>query len=230
MESIEQVKMRANQIRRKGKKLLAFTLITVASSAMATTTTAQTFAEWFKQKSTQKKYLLEQIAALQVYASYYRAGNNIARNGLGSVTGWLKSEYGLHSLHYDQLAYVNPVIKNNKQVSDIIQWQNDILSRMDKLTKTKDLTKEEQQYLGQVKAALLSDCNARITELQAVISDSKLKMSDEERLKHIGVIHVAMRSNYRFASAFSDQVKLYSVQRKKEGNNVAAEKRIYGIH
>lgn len=28
---------------------------------------AQSFSEWFKQKKTQKKYLLEQIAALQMY-------------------------------------------------------------------------------------------------------------------------------------------------------------------
>jgi hypothetical protein len=230
MESIDQVKMQANQIRRKSKKLLAFTFITVATSAMAANANAQTFAEWFKQKSTQKKYLLEQIAALKVYASYYRMGNNIAHNGLGSITGWLNSEYGLHSFHYNQLQQVNPVVKNNKQVSDIVKWQNDILSRVNKLDKTKDLTADERHFIGQVKTALLTDCNARITELQTVISESKLKMTDEERLKHIGAIHGAMRSNYLFASTFADQVKLYAVQRKKESNSVAAEKKIYGIH
>lgn len=225
MESIDHAKMQANQIRRKSKKLLAFSLITVATSAMAANVNAQTFAEWFKQKSTQKKYLLEQIAALKVYASYYRIGNNIAHNGLGSITGWLKSEYGLHTFHYNQLQQVNPVVKNNKQVSDIIQWQNDILSRMNKLDKTKDLTTDERHYIGQVKTALLTDCNARITELQTVISESKLKMTDEERLKHIGVIHGAMRSNYRFASTFADQVKVYAVQRKKKVTTLQWKKR-----
>ena len=87
MESINQIKTRADEIRRKSKKLLAFTVMTVAASALATTVRAQTFAEWFQQKSTQKKYLLQQIAALQVYAAYYKAGNNIAHNGLGSITG-----------------------------------------------------------------------------------------------------------------------------------------------
>ena len=230
MESIEIIKRQANTIRRKSKNLLAFTLMTVAASTIATQTQAQTFAEWFKQKSTQKKYLLQQIAALQVYASYYRTGNNIARNGLGSITGWLNSEYGLHSAHYDQLERVNPIVRNNKQVSDIIQWQKDILTRMGTLPKTKNLTSDEQKYVDKVKTALFSDCDARITELENVITHSRLKMSDEERLKHIAAIHVAMKDNYRFASAFADQVKLYSAQRVKELNDLMTEKKIYGIH
>src|ERR1700744_5538893 len=130
MESINKLKSRADEIGRRSKRLLAFTIMTVAASAMATNADAQTFAEWFKQKSTQKKYLLQQIAALQVYSSYYKLGNNIARNGLGSITGWLNSEYGLHNAYYNNLLIVNPIVKDNKQVTDIINWQSDILKRM----------------------------------------------------------------------------------------------------
>jgi len=229
MESINQIKMRADEIRRKSKKLLAFTVMTVAASALASTVRAQTFAEWFQQKSTQKKYLLQQIAALQVYASYYKAGNNIAHNGLGSITGSLKSENGLHTTYYNNLNHVSPVVKNNKQVSDILQWQKDILARMNMLDKTANLTDGERKYIIQVKAALFKDCDQQITELQNVVTDSKLKMSDEERLKHIDVIHSAMQNNYRFASAFADQVKVYAVQRSQENNNVISEKKIYRI-
>src|ERR1700761_953181 len=229
MESINQIKTRANEIQRKSKKLLAFTVMTVAASAFATTVRAQTFAEWFQQKSTQKKYLLQQIAALQVYAAYYKAGNNIAHNGLGSITGSLKSENDLHTTYYNNLNHVSPVVKNNKQFSDILQWQKDILKRIDTLDKTANLNDGEKKYIIQIKAALFKDCNQLITELQNVVTDSKLKMSDEERLKHIGVIHSAMQNNYRFASAFTDQVKVYAVQRLQENNNVISEKKIYGV-
>ncbi|HTK21283.1 MAG TPA: hypothetical protein VL442_17310 [Mucilaginibacter sp.] len=221
--------MRADEIRHKSKKLLAFTVMTVAASAFATTVRAQTFAEWFQQKSTQKKYLLQQIAALQVYAAYYKAGNNIAHNGLGSITGSLKSENGLHTTYYNNLNNVSPVVKNTKQVSDILQWQKDILKRMDTLDKTANLNDGEKKYIIQIKAALFKDCDQLITELQNVVTDSKLKMSDEERLKHIGVIHSAMQNNYRFASAFADQIKVYAVQRLQENNNLISEKKIYGI-
>ncbi|WCT14378.1 hypothetical protein [Mucilaginibacter jinjuensis] len=229
MESINRIKIRADEIRRKSKKLLAFTAMTVAASALATTVRAQTFAKWFQQKSTQKKYLLQQVAALQVYAAYYKVGNNIAHNGLGSITGSLKSENGLHTIYYNNLNNVSPVVRNTKQVNDILQWQKDILVRMNTLDKTANLNDVERKYIIQVKAALFKDCDQQITELQNVVTDSKLKMSDEERLKHIGVIHSAMQNNYRFASAFTDHVKVYEAQRVQENNNVISEKKIYGI-
>ncbi|WP_428329670.1 hypothetical protein [Mucilaginibacter sp.] len=229
MESINRLKVPADEIRRKSKKLLAFAIMTVTASAFATKVKAQTFAEWFDQKNTQKKYLLQQIAALQVYAAYYKLGNNIAHNGLGSINGSLTSENGLHTTYYNNLQHVSPVVKNNKQVSDILQWQKDILTRMGNLDKTANLTDNEKKYVVQVKSALINDCNEQITELQNVVTDNKLQMSDEERLKHIGVIHKAMQDNYRFASSFADQVKVYAFQRVQENNNVIAEKKIYGI-
>ncbi|HEY8781515.1 MAG TPA: hypothetical protein VIM16_07875 [Mucilaginibacter sp.] len=229
MESNKRLKIQADEIRRKSKKLLAFVMMTVAASAIATTLKAQTVAEWFDQKKTQTKYLLQQIAALQIYAAYYKQGNNIAHNGLSSIFGSLTSENGLHTTYYNNLKNVNPAVKNNKQVSDIMQWQKDILTRMGNLDKTANLNENERQYIVQVKSALFKDCNGQITELQNVITDNKLQMSDEERLKHIGVIHTAMQDNYRFASSFADQVKVYAFQRVQENNNIITEKKIYGI-
>jgi len=229
MESNKRLKIQADEIRRKSKKLLAFVMMTVAASAIATTLKAQTVAEWFDQKNTQTKYLLQQIAALQIYAAYYKQGNNIAHNGLNSISGSLTSENGLHTTYYNNLKNVNPAVKNNKQVSDIMQWQKDILTRMSNLDKTANLNENERQYIVQVKSALFKDCNGQITELQNVITDNKLQMSDEERLKHIGVIHTAMQDNYRFASSFADQVKVYAFQRVQENNNIITEKKIYGI-
>ncbi len=229
MESINQIKLRADMVRRKSKKLLAFTIMTLAASALATTVKAQTFAEWFKQKSTQKKYLLQQIAALEVYASYYKIGNNIARNGLGSITGYLTSENGLHSTYYNNLKAVNPLVRNNKKVADIIQWQQDILIRIANIDKTSNLTTNEKKYITRVKGALLKDCDGQIAELEAVVTNGQLQMSDEERLRRIGTIHTSMQNNYRFASAFSGQVRVFAIQRVREIKNVNGEMKIYGI-
>jgi hypothetical protein len=228
MESIKEIKFKAGRVQRKSKKLLAFTIMTAAASALATTAKSQTFAEWFQQKSTQKKYLIQQIAALQVYTSYYKTGNNIAHHGLSSITGSLTSENGLHVNYYNHLQTVSPVIKNNKQVADILEWQKDILNRMINLDKTPNLLDGEKKYVLSVKGSLLKDCDAEISELQNVIMDGKVKMNDEERLKHIGVIHIAMQNNYRFASSFADQVKAYGMQKLKEKNNVTIEKKLFG--
>lgn len=52
---------------------------------------AQTFDEWFRQKKTQKKYLVQQIAALKVYLGYLKEGYEIAQKGMGysrEYQGW----------------------------------------------------------------------------------------------------------------------------------------------
>jgi hypothetical protein len=230
MGSINLVYSRADILRRKTIKLLAFTLVTVVASAFATTVQAQTFAEWFDQKNTQKKYLLQQIAALQMYSAYLKKGYNIAHNGMGSISGSLKSENDLHITYYDNKKNVNRVVRNNKQVNNILQWQKDILTRMGSLDKTANITDDEKKYIIQVKAAVFKDCDDQITELQNVITDGKLQMSDEERLVQINKIHKAMQDNYRFSSTFSDQVKIYAVQRVKENNDAVTTKSLYGIH
>jgi hypothetical protein len=230
MESINLVYIRADVMRRNTKKLLAFTLMTVVASAFATTVQAQTFAEWFDQKNTQKKYLLQQIAALQVYSAYLKKGYNIAHSGMGSISGSLKSENVLHTTYYNNKKNVNRVVRNNKQVNNILQWQKDILTRMGSLDKTANITDDEKKYIIQVKAAVFKDCDDQITELQNVITDGKLQMSDEERLVQINKIHKAMQDNYRFSSTFSDQVKIYAVQRVKENNDAVTTKSLFGIH
>jgi hypothetical protein len=49
---------------------------------IGSTACAQTANEWFKQKKTQTKYLIEQIAALNVYLKTAKKGYDIAQRGL----------------------------------------------------------------------------------------------------------------------------------------------------
>ncbi len=60
---------------------------------------AQTFAEWFSQKKTQRKYLLAQIAALNTYSNYLRTGYRVAKGGLGSITSNVGDELKLHTVY-----------------------------------------------------------------------------------------------------------------------------------
>ncbi|ULT42931.1 conjugal transfer protein TraI [Niabella defluvii] len=71
------------------KKILLFLLLVVSAGSNLQ---AQTFAEWFQQKKTQKKYLLQQIAALQVYIGYAKKGYNIAKDGLNTIGGFTRGE------------------------------------------------------------------------------------------------------------------------------------------
>jgi len=224
MASVEQLLKQATSLHQKAKTLIAFILVTAAMSHCAQ---AQTFAEWFSQKKTQKKYLLQQIAALQIYSGYLQKGYGIAKGGLGSIGGYIGNEYGLHSSYYTHLKTVSVPVSNNPQVKDILRWQQDILKQTSAIKSQQGLTVTESSYLSKVCAALLNDCDARLNDLQTVLTDQKTEMSDEERIRQIARLHAAMQDNYRFAAAFGSQVKVYVLQKQQSKNEVITLNRLY---
>ena len=224
LETIMDYVKQAANLRSKAKHLLTFALVTAAISHYAS---AQTFAEWFSQKKTQKKYLLQQIAALQVYSGYLKTGYSIAKGGLGSIGGYVGSEYGLHGSYYTHLKSVNSAVKGNPQVNGIIRWQQDILKQTAAIKKQTGLTATESSYVNKVCQAVLSDCDARLQDLQIVLSDNKVEMSDEERIRQIARLHEAMQDNYRFAASFQSQLLLYVRNKIQEQNDHHTLKNLY---
>ena len=227
MASVEQVIKQACSLRKRAKSLLAFTLVTAALTHCAQ---AQSFAEWFSQKKTQKKYLLQQIAALQVYSSYLQKGYRIAKGGLGNIGGYIGKEYGLHSGYYNHLKTVSSPVKNNPQVNEILHWQQDILKQVSQLKDQKGLTTNEEIYVRKVGNALLSDCDAQLNDLQTVLADQKATMSDEERIRQIARLHLAMEDNYRFVAGFRSQLQFYIRSKQQEIQDVNYLNRLYASH
>lgn len=197
---------------------MAFIKITILLLFVSFGAQAQTFAEWFSQGKTQKKYLLAQIEALNMYSSYLRKGYTVAKGGLGSITGYAGDELKLHTAYYGRLKTADAALKNNAQVKEIIAWQQDIIK----------LTSGWNEVLP-TKDALLKDCEAQLTELSNVIS-GKTEMSDAERLQRIEAIHAAMLSNLHFASNFYAQLKRYAIQQQQETNSNNTLKGLYEDH
>jgi len=223
MDCIKQAK----RLGKKTKRLLAFAMVTAAMSHCAQ---AQTFAEWFSQKKTQKKYLLQQIAALQVYSGYLKTGYSIAKGGLGSIGNYLGDEYGLHGDYYQRLKIVNSAVNNDPQVNDILRWQSDILTQTNAVKKQVGLSQQESDYITKVCRALLADCDARMNDLEMIVSDNKIEMSDEQRLRQVARLHQAMQDNYRFAAGFHSQLILYvrnKTQAQKDHNTL---NKLYAKH
>lgn len=178
---------------------------------LSTSVNAQTFAEWFSQGKTQKKYLLAQIEALNTYSHDLRKGYTVAKGGLGSITGYVGDEFKLHTAYYDRLKNGVP---NTAQVKEIITWQQDII----KLT-------SNWNEVQPVKNALLKDCEGLLNTLTV-----KAEMSDAERLQQIEAIHAAMLANLQFASHFNAELKIYDLQKQQEINNTHTLKELYENH
>ncbi|MBS1666413.1 MAG: hypothetical protein JST58_03470 [Bacteroidetes bacterium] len=194
---------------------------------------AQTFAEWFRQTATQKKYLLQQIAALQVYASYLSKGYAVAKEGLTTIRGIKHGDLNLHSNYFTSLITVYPKIKRYTKVADIISLQISITRQVTKTIKdcrnSHQLTTAELNYLQKVFDALLDDCAKCLDALFSIITDGQVSMKDDERIAAIDKLYDDMAGKQVFARAFSNTSKGLCVQRENDQRDIIISKKLNGL-
>lgn len=212
------------------KKIIIFLLATLA---VISNVHSQTAEEWTQQKKTQRKYLLQQIAALQVYIGYAKKGYDIASKGINTVRNIKKGDFNLHRDFFSSLKNVNPKISRYVKVADIIAFQLRIIKQtkqtLQGIRETKQFTTEELDYCKLVFDNLLDECMKTVDELLLVTTSGTLEMKDDERLKRIDNIYSDMQDKYSFCSYFSDEMGLLSIQRLGEQIEIKHSKIINGI-
>lgn len=212
------------------KKILLFLLLFMSAAGSLQ---AQTFAEWFQQKKTQKKYLLQQIAALQVYIGYAKKGYNIAKEGLNTIGDFTKGEFDLHTVYFNSLKTVNPEVRRYANVADIIALQIKIVQNYNRtygqLNSSDAFSDDELAYVRRVFGRLLDDCNKALDELIAIITDGKLEMKDDERIASIDKLYLDMQNKYTFSQRFSNDAKSLAASRLKEKTDVQTSHVLQGI-
>jgi hypothetical protein len=185
---------------------------------------AQTFNEWFRQKKTQKKYLIEQIAALKVYLDKLKKGYNIANKGLTTIGHIKNGNFNLHRDFFSSLKNVKPAISNSAKVADIIAFQiyvtRDMKRIYDFCENNKHFTPEEVRYIAKVHTNMLFLCDASISELLSIIRSNETQMTDDERLLRIDKIYDDMLDKHAFVQAFGNDAKSLSMQTEKEMNEI----------
>lgn len=208
--------------------LMLFLCVSVAGSLQA-----QTFAEWFDQKNTQRKYLLQQIAALQVYIGYAQKGYSIAKDGLNTIGGFTRGEFKLHTDYFNSLKSVNPQIKRYAKVADIIALQVKIVKNYNRtyrqLNSSDAFNNDELAYIGRVFSRLLDDCDKTLDELITITTDGKLEMKDDERFARIDKLYLDMQDKYTFSQSFSNDAKSLAASRIKEKTDVQTSRVLQGI-
>ncbi len=211
------------------KKILLFLLLVSVAGGLQ----AQTFAEWFNQKQTQKKYLLQQIAALQVYIGYAKKGYKIAKEGLTTIGGFTRGEFNLHTDYFNSLKSVNPEIRRYAKVADIITLQIKIVqnyNRTSRQIKSSDaFSNDEQAYVSRVFGRLLDDCDKTLDELITITTNSKLEMKDNERIDRIDKLYLDMQDKFTFSQSFSNDAKSLAASRLKEKTDVQTSRVLQGI-
>jgi len=196
-------------------------------------TKAQTFAEWFRQSETQKKYLLQQIAALKVYLSYAEKGYEIASKGINTIRTIKKGDFNIHRDFFNSLKNINPQISHFAKVAGIVAYQLQIVKQskeaLQAISKNKQFTPEEVDYIKRVIDLLLDECSKTLDELIMVTTSGEVEMTDDERLSRIDGIYTDIQSKYFFACSFKQEMDLLSVQRFSEDLEIHQSKRLNGI-
>lgn len=193
----------------------------------------QNWDEWFKQKKTQRKYLLRQIAGLKVYLGYLKEGYDIAQKGLTTIENIKEGNFNLHRDFFGSLKQVNPAIRNSAKVADIIALQIKIVREFKRLYATcqddGNFTLQEIGYIGTVYSNMLKECDKSISELLMVITANETEMKDDERLGRIDDIYEDMKDKYAFTRSFGNTTLMLAMQRGKERSEIEFSRNVYGL-
>lgn len=195
------------------------------------TTQAQNWDEWFKQKKTQKKYLIKQIALLKIYLGYVKEGYEIASKGLTTISNIKNGDFNLHRDFFGSLKNVNPHISNSAKVADIVAFQvyiiRDIRNVNNFCKNNKHFTPEEIRYVSAVYSNMLFLTDASISELLMIIRSDQTKMKDDERLMRINKIYDDMLDQHAFVQSFDGDVRLIAAEREREEREVETLRKQY---
>ncbi|MDB5277931.1 MAG: hypothetical protein JWR61_2886 [Ferruginibacter sp.] len=211
------------------KKLLVMGLIVLCVEEAS----AQTWDEWFRQKATQKKYLLQQIAALKIYAGYLSQGYAIAKNGLGIIQNIKQGDYGLHSNYFSSLSTVNPRVKQYVKIVDMIFMEASFVEQTAKAIKSFNnssmFNHTELDFIRNVFQNVLKGGAANLDDLHNILTNGQLKLKDDERITAIDKLYDDMLDKKTFLTQFCNSTSILMAQRVRTADEIAIDKKLNGL-
>lgn len=192
---------------------------------------APTWNELFKQKKTQTKYSVQQIAGLQVYLELVKQGYKLAKSGLELVNTIKNGEFSLHDAYYLSLKIVSSRVRQYPNLSATInnlQFINSQSNWLRKSVRNNDVfTNDRTQFVLDCLSRLDADMAASLNELTGIISDNKLEMSDDERMKRIDQLFEYTTKRVVFIKSFTGVTIAIGRSKKIEEGEVNLLKSIY---
>lgn len=181
----------------------------------------------------QRKELLLQIAALQVYIDYAQKGYKVVKKGVNLIGDLKQGEVRLHSDYFTSLKKVNPKVKHYARVAEIIAMQVKIIKVSQKTVKQirrHDLFHgSEMDYIERSFDRLTDNCSKTLDLLLVLTTDGKMEIKDDQRLERIDGLYREMCDNYLFCQNFTKEIKGLAVSKKKEQYDIKTTGSLYGI-
>lgn len=212
---------------------MKYLLIVITGLLLSISTEAQTFNEWFRQKKTQRNYLIRQIALLRVYLGYLKEGYEIADRGLTTINNIKNGDFNLHRDFFGSLTNVNPHIANSAKVADILTFQIHIVQNLKRVNdfckSNKQFTPEEMRYVTAVYTNMIALVNASMAELFMVVQPDQTQMKDDERLTRIQCLYDESRDRHAFTQSFDDDLRLIAAERQRDSRSLEQVRMYHNI-
>ena len=191
------------------------------------------FPNGIQAQAKQRKELMLQIAALQVYIDYAKKGYSVVSKGLNFIGDVKKGEVDLHADYFASLLKVNPKVKNYYKTAEIISIQFKIMKICKKTSSSLKAAElfhgNELDYIERAFKRLLANCSDTLDQLIVLTTDLKLELTDDQRIERIDELHKSMLDNYNFCVSFSKEAEILSLSKAKIKKDAATMSKIYDL-
>ena len=185
------------------------------------------------QEATQLLLNYEKLRQLEEILDNMYKGYKILSQGYDRVKGIAEGNYKLHQVFLDGLYAVNPTVSKYKRIPMIIDYQSQLMREYKRAYKRLrddgSLTASELRYLESVYTYLVKQSLRNLEELTMIVTASKLRMTDDERLKAIDRIFLDMESKLSFLRYFNNSTQMLVMQRGRENSDVMTIQSLYEL-
>ena len=175
------------------------------------------------QKLNQLKSILEDL----------KKGYDIVFKGYTAIKNLAEGNFKLHDVFLAELLKVSPTVRNYYKVAQIADMQlkmvKEYRSAFQRFNGRGWFTASELDYMTRVYSKLLSQSLRNLDELTTVLTDKKLRSSDDERLKAIDQLHAQMEEKLVFVRAFNSNISVLAGQRAKAAHEANTLIQIQGL-
>ncbi|WP_298708838.1 hypothetical protein [uncultured Chitinophaga sp.] len=208
-------------------------VLVLALLCAVTASHGQGVNEWLRQNATQRKYLIQQIVALQAQIAQIKKGYEIAKSGYNTIHAIKNGEFSLHTVFFTGLKTVNPKVKKYARVADIIANQVTIIQVANQSIRqarsSPRFAAGELAAASEISTALLTEVAKTIDQLSAVILNGKYEMTDDERLRRIDQLYLTSNQQAKTAFTLSQHVGFIDRSRLQELSEIGAMRELYNL-
>lgn len=176
----------------------------------------------------------EKLQELEKILDNMYTGYKILDKGYRTIKDISEGNYTLHQLFMDGLMAVNPTIRNYKRIPFIIDYQKLLLKEYknayNRFKDDPNFKPQEIAYLANVYNFLFQASLRNIDDLVMIITATKLRMSDDERMQAIDRIFYDMEGKLVFLRSFNNSTQLLAIQRARSINDVRTIQHLYGVN